>query len=73
MKPRNEKLGLGVVVLAAAGLVACDRPASPTPAPGDGWLSGAPDQAARDERLERYLRGFDQPMWEVGERYQRVE
>lgn len=37
------------------------------------WLSDAPDEQARLERLERYLRGFDQPMWEVGERYDHVE
>ncbi|HEJ2567843.1 TPA: hypothetical protein ACKR7L_001415 [Pseudomonas aeruginosa] len=73
MKLQRKKRTLGVVVLAAAGLAACDRPATSTPAPGDGWLSGAPDQATRDERLERYLRGFDQPMWEVGERYRHVE
>ncbi len=37
------------------------------------WVSGAPDQLTKDKRLEKYLRGFDQPMWEVGERYDRVE
>jgi hypothetical protein len=37
-----------------------------------GRLAGAPNEATRIEHLERYLRGFDQPMWEVGERYQRV-
>jgi len=33
------------------------------------WLTGAPNDTVRFERLQRYLRGFDQPMWEVGERY----
>jgi hypothetical protein len=37
------------------------------------WLADAPDEAARLLRLEQYLRGFDQPMWEVGARYDRVE
>ncbi|WP_261841733.1 hypothetical protein [Aliamphritea ceti] len=37
------------------------------------WVSGAPDQLTKDKRLEKYLRGFDQPMWEVGERYDRME
>lgn len=39
----------------------------------DGWLTGAETDAVRVERLERYLRGFDQPMWEVGERFEHVE
>lgn len=33
------------------------------------WLIDAPDDSTRTQRLEKYLRGFDQPMWEVGERY----
>lgn len=32
----------------------------------------AKDDAERFALLQRYLRGFDQPMWEVGERYGRV-
>lgn len=37
-----------------------------------GWITGAPGDAARFERIERYLRGFDQPMWEVGDRYEKL-
>lgn len=60
---------LAIILMIAVG--ACSKePAAPK---GDGWLTNAPDEATRNERLERYLRGFDQPMWEVGERYQRVE
>jgi len=33
------------------------------------WLLNAPDDKTRFELLQRYLRGFDQPMWEVGQRY----
>jgi hypothetical protein len=64
-----------VVVTSGLALVACGQPAPPAvpPSRGEGWLTGAPDQATKDERLEKYLRGFDQPMWEVGERYERVE
>ncbi|MCE3257299.1 MAG: hypothetical protein K0Q64_1382 [Nitrobacter vulgaris] len=36
------------------------------------WLVAAPDDAARFALLQRQLRGFDQPMWEVGERFERV-
>ena len=38
----------------------------------EGWITGASDDAARFERIERYLRGFDQPMWEVGDRYEKI-
>tara|TARA_R110000868_G_scaffold242993_1_gene498696 strand:- start:209 stop:730 length:522 start_codon:yes stop_codon:yes gene_type:complete len=33
------------------------------------WLLDAPDDHTRFQLLQRYLRGFDQPMWEVGHRY----
>lgn len=33
------------------------------------WLTHAKNDEQRFERLEIYLRGFDQPMWEVGERF----
>lgn len=34
------------------------------------WLLSAPDDRERFQRLQRQLRGFDQPMWEVGERFE---
>ena len=37
------------------------------------WITQAPSQIVKDKRIEQYLRGFDQPMWEVGERYQHLE
>jgi len=33
------------------------------------WLLSADSDTERFERLQQQLRGFDQPMWEVGERY----
>jgi hypothetical protein len=36
------------------------------------WLLNAPNDTERFKKLQTFLRGFDQPMWEVGERYQRV-
>ena len=36
------------------------------------WITEAPNEGERFERIERYLRGFDQPMWEVGERYEKL-
>lgn len=36
------------------------------------WLLDAPNDTERFRLLQQYLRGFDQPMWEVGERYQKL-
>ena len=38
----------------------------------DDWLLGAPDDTERFRRLQQQLRGFDQPMWEIGERFARI-
>ena len=43
--------------------------ASPPAKNVNDWLLNAPDDATRFKLLQQYLRGFDQPMWEVGERY----
>lgn len=36
------------------------------------WLLSAPDDESRFRLLQTQLRGFDQPMWEVGERFERL-
>ena len=36
------------------------------------WITEAVNDPQRFERIEKYLRGFDQPMWEVGERYEKL-
>ncbi|HEX7115527.1 MAG TPA: hypothetical protein VF193_10395 [Steroidobacter sp.] len=36
------------------------------------WLLGAASDAERFRRLQQQLRGFDQPMWEIGERFGRL-
>ena len=38
----------------------------------EGWLLDAENDAARFDLLQKYLRGFDQPMWEVGKRFRAV-
>jgi hypothetical protein len=35
------------------------------------WITQAANDPERFQRIEKYLRGFDQPMWEVGERYEK--
>jgi hypothetical protein len=66
------------LVIAATGLVSSPQaqqsaapPATPQVNVND-WLLNAPTDTERFKKLQIYLRGFDQPMWEVGERYQRV-
>ncbi|MCL1124747.1 hypothetical protein [Shewanella surugensis] len=36
------------------------------------WITEMETNTERFERIERYLRGFDQTMWEVGERYEKL-
>jgi cytochrome c553 len=36
------------------------------------WITKAASDPERFQRIEKYLRGFDQPMWEVGERYEKL-
>ncbi len=36
------------------------------------WITEAANEEERFQRIEKYLRGFDQPMWEVGERYEKL-
>jgi cytochrome c1 len=36
------------------------------------WITEAASDPQRFQRIEKYLRGFDQPMWEVGERYEKL-
>ena len=36
------------------------------------WITEAANELERFQRIEKYLRGFDQPMWEVGERYEKL-
>ncbi len=60
-----------LITLAAATLILAlgiTAAQNQTP-PSRDWLLDAPDDTARFQLLQRYLRGFDQPMREVGDRY----
>lgn len=69
----RKSLGCLVMVL-VAGLatvsVRAQGPAAVPAPPSNDWLLNAPSDVDRFRLLQRYLRGFDQPMWEVGERYE---
>lgn len=67
---RKSLCGL-VIVFVAALAPAMGRAQGPAAAPpSNEWLLNAPSDVERFRLLQRYLRGFDQPMWEVGERYE---
>jgi secreted Zn-dependent insulinase-like peptidase len=38
----------------------------------EGWLLSAPNDMERFRRLQQQLGGFDQTMWEVGQRFERM-
>lgn len=57
------------VLLLSAAAIAQSPPAEKNV---NDWLLNAPGDADRFKLLQQYLRGFDQPMWEVGQRYESV-
>ena len=59
---------LGCAVLLMCGLAYAETQGNK---PSD-WLTNAESDAKRFELLQKYLRGFDQPMWEVGERFRSI-
>jgi hypothetical protein len=64
---RLALLGCGLV--AAGGLAALGQGGNPATR-SNNWLLETNDNEERFRRLQIYLRGFDQPMWEVGARYE---
>lgn len=61
------------ILFPALALAACGAPQSqsPEPAPND-WLLHAQSEKERLALIQQQLRGLDQPMWETGERFERV-
>lgn len=60
-----------LVVLVSCGSIDAGPAAQPERKPND-WLLGAASDEQRFKLLQGQMRGFDQPMWEVGERYERL-
>lgn len=62
-------------VIVALILTACSpsrgEPEAPQVSRND-WLVGAANDEERFRLIQRQMRGFDQPMWEVGERFGRL-
>lgn len=60
------------VVGAAAGRALRQDVKEPGNLTPNDWLLSAPDEEERFRRIQTQLRGFDQTMWEVGERFRRI-
>lgn len=70
VQTRLTMASAAIVGLALLGSCAEDAPGlGGSDLAANDWLLSADSDAARFERLQQQLRGFDQPMWEVGERY----
>ena len=67
MKINFVRIGLATMVLMCGTAYA-----EPSEKKSPDWLTGAGSDAERFELLQKYLRGFDQPMWEVGERFRSI-
>lgn len=62
-----------LLIISIMALAGCGgAPEQKTSANPNDWLLGAADDSERFQLIQRQLRGFDQPMWEVGERYARM-
>ena len=68
LKAEEKPAGAEPVLRAPKGL---QQPVQKLP-PSNNWLQDADNDLDRFKRLEIYLRGFDQPMAEVGQRYQHL-
>lgn len=68
------RLSITITITALLVLSACSAEPEQTKKPDspNDWLLSAEDDSARFELLQKQLRGFDQPMWEVGERFERL-
>ena len=69
MKHKALVLAAGAALFFTAGYTVAQTAPKP---PSNDWLLDAPNDVERFKLLQRYLRGFDQPMWEVGYRWQGV-
>lgn len=60
------------LIAALACLGACNQQSKSDGLKPNDWLLKANSDDERFRQIQRQLRGFDQPMWEVGERYARM-
>ncbi|MEX2495572.1 MAG: hypothetical protein WD448_05750 [Woeseia sp.] len=59
-----------IAVVSPTEVSLAEEPSSQSELTANDWLLSAPSDRERFESLQRQLRGFDQPMWEVGERFE---
>jgi len=68
----NMKKIILSVMLLASSMVAVNIESSNKEVKKNGWILSADTDQDRFALIQKYLRGFDQPMWEVGERYKQL-
>ncbi len=66
---RKFLIALGVLAAACSPLPPAATEGRSSP---NDWLLAAESDEARFKLIQRQMRGFDQPMWEVGERFERL-
>ncbi len=70
MNPNRSLVAAGVLALISVTGCTEGEPQRPErELSANDWLLSAENETERFERLQKQLRGFDQPMWEIGERY----
>jgi hypothetical protein len=69
MTARHSVLAALAGLCIAVSVETCAAQSQPNP---NDWLLNAPNDTERFRLLQNYLRGFSMPMWEVGERFQRL-
>lgn len=62
------KLAIKLIFLSSIALASGTQAATSS----NGWLTGEQDESTRLKKLEKYLRGFDQPMLETGQRFESI-
>lgn len=70
-----KSVGLRIILLSTLmGVAGCSGggPEDKAELKPNDWLLKADSDGERFQMIQRQMRGFDQPMWEVGERYTRI-
>ncbi len=71
MSRSSVLIGSAMIALLSGCDAAAPQRTADKPSPND-WLLSAENDDARFKLIQRQMRGFDQPMWEVGERFERL-
>ena len=70
MKRIHQVATAMIIIVACSHGAQAQTPAAQTDSKE--WITEAASDTERFQRIEKQLRGFDQPMWEVGERWEKI-